>query len=843
MTKKRVRNIIRTSFFCFLISILILVLVPFALSAIEIVIDQNTVGITAVYKGLGDVGVRNANITNLSGERVYRDYQNNLNFVKTSGGNNISFSFYDSNCKYGHSRHPCVILDEGEYTFHISVYDPKYGRVRSDSKDFRVDLTPCNNNGVQEGNEECDGNDLNNKSCEDLGFQGGGTLSCSNCHFDTSKCMECTPGSCSICTNQVCSDEGVWVTTNYTLLCGALDSDLGDLAEECDPGACDLHAKKFCDDNGVWTADGYCDACSDKDSSCSAPCTKGACDIKSNKYCTDTGWESPPDMDAYCYLCEDYDSECEEYYSCTGDACDTEYNKYCDDGSWVSDDYCEHCGEEDADCGIPLCIDGECDTCAGAKKYCNKGVWEGDGSADPNSLYCDASRCGGKDPECERSCLPGYCDFTNKKYCDWGLWDSGLYCEKCKDKLNDPYCSNITINVTQPHCNNNVTDEDESDTDCGGADCPKCESGRACIADSDCVSNYCYSGVCGEASCSDGVKNGFETDVDCGGGCEQGCNVSQGCAYDSDCLPGLFCNPVNNTCAVPSCDDGYQNGEETDVDCGNGCAEKCGIGAKCRSPNDCESGFCDAGTCSLNPDLDTDEDGMPDKWEISHGLDPNRNDADEDLDGDDYSNLDEYLDGTDPADANDPVPKEKHTLQIVLLVLGLLLMLSSTGFLIYSRRVLGAGGRREKTGFVKTVMPQRQKPFVQRPVMTRAVQPTIKRKPLIPKRLTRGEAARKDLLRSFGKEETPEKPGTPGRPGEKEETGFMKRKRKAGDEFVPLSRLVGKPEEPTQVTPIRKKKKPSPAFEKLKEIVEEEEKKSSAKKSAGKGVRLQEEEE
>jgi len=50
-------------------------------------------------------------------------------------------------------------------------------------------------------------------------------------------------------------------------------------------------------------------------------------------------------------------------------------------------------------------------------------------------------------------------------------------------------------------------------------------------------------------------------------------------------------------------------------------------------------------------DVDSDQDGMPDTWEESHGLDPyNPDDARLDLDGDGFSNLEEYRAGTDPRD-------------------------------------------------------------------------------------------------------------------------------------------------------------------------------------------------
>jgi hypothetical protein len=52
---------------------------------------------------------------------------------------------------------------------------------------------------------------------------------------------------------------------------------------------------------------------------------------------------------------------------------------------------------------------------------------------------------------------------------------------------------------------------------------------------------------------------------------------------------------------------------------------------------------------SAEPDADTDGDGIPDWWEKKYGLDPNDpSDGARDKNGDGYTNLEKYLNGTDP---------------------------------------------------------------------------------------------------------------------------------------------------------------------------------------------------
>ncbi len=149
-------------------------------------------------------------------------------------------------------------------------------------------------------------------------------------------------------------------------------------------------------------------------------------------------------------------------------------------------------------------------------------------------------------------------------------------------------------------CTNGIKDGDETDVDCGGSCTAKCPDTKDCTKSTDCQSGVCTNQKCvpAPATCSNGQKDGQETDVDCGDGCPA-CADGKDCLHGTDCQSGVCtnqkCVPAPNP--EPSCTDGKQNGSETDVDCGGSCS-KCGIGKRCNGNVDCASNFCNGGICA-----------------------------------------------------------------------------------------------------------------------------------------------------------------------------------------------------------------------------------------------------
>ena len=54
----------------------------------------------------------------------------------------------------------------------------------------------------------------------------------------------------------------------------------------------------------------------------------------------------------------------------------------------------------------------------------------------------------------------------------------------------------LADSLCHSHCEDGYRDYSESDVDCGGGDCPRCEPGRSCLSGFDCASGNCIQNVC-----------------------------------------------------------------------------------------------------------------------------------------------------------------------------------------------------------------------------------------------------------------------------------------------------------------------------------------------------------
>ncbi len=254
--------------------------------------------------------------------------------------------------------------------------------------------------------------------------------------------------------------------------------------------------------------------------------------------------------------------------------------------------------ETDVDCG-----GGTCSGCA-VGKLCNANTSDclAPGGCDATTHTCDANTCadGQQDgSETDVDCGGGTCPAC-------GVGQKCLVPGDCKMGEG---CDTTTKHCDANTCSDGVKDGSETDVDCGGAACPGCGMGKACLTTSDCMTGEgcdVTSKTCDATTCMDGVKDGTETDVDCGGGTCPGCPVGKACLVTGDCLPGDGCDVTTKTCDANTCNDGLQNGGETDVDCGGGTCDACAVGKKCMATSDCPTGdgcdvttkTCDANLCN-----------------------------------------------------------------------------------------------------------------------------------------------------------------------------------------------------------------------------------------------------
>jgi len=99
-------------------------------------------------------------------------------------------------------------------------------------------------------------------------------------------------------------------------------------------------------------------------------------------------------------------------------------------------------------------------------------------------------------------------------------------------------------------------------------------------------------------TCEDGIQNQDETDIDCGGSICDPCEDGKYCIEGSDCISKYcyleICISACTECS--SCYDKLQNQGERDIDCGGPC-EPCEDGKHCLVDFDCISNYCYNDTC------------------------------------------------------------------------------------------------------------------------------------------------------------------------------------------------------------------------------------------------------
>jgi hypothetical protein len=237
--------------------------------------------------------------------------------------------------------------------------------------------------------------------------------------------------------------------------------------------------------------------------------------------------------------------------------------------------------ETDIDCG-----GGLCKTCA-----------EGSACNDPSD--CMSGLCD------EGTCRPYSCSDRKQNGDETAIDCGGQICSSCADLMTcvvNSDCMSQNCDVTSHTCAvatciDHISNNNESDVDCGGSNCDKCADQRLCAISSDCTSGFCdqRDHACRSPLCNSGNQDNDETDIDCGGSLCSACDTGAICERDVDCLSNLC---MENMCYPKTCMDGVLNGDESALDCGGSCLP-CTKGQTCGADIDCSSGFCDDRTAAI----------------------------------------------------------------------------------------------------------------------------------------------------------------------------------------------------------------------------------------------------
>jgi len=232
----------------------------------------------------------------------------------------------------------------------------------------------------------------------------------------------------------------------------------------------------------------------------------------------------------------------------------------------------------DARCGYAECKEGKC------LLVITPGEAASQKRGDCKTVYCDTA---GNINEADNAsdfyndgkpCTIDYCDSSNPKNephpdgvkcpeLGGGVCYDGD-CVECYDTAPVNYCP-FKLACDGVYCVSMLCVQNQT---CGDQ-CRPCDHGSWCNEALDCASGICTNQSCAIPACQDGIKNGDETGLDCGSAsCPNKCPDGQGCALPSDCVSGVCWGGM---CQAPTCTDGVQNGEESGIDCGGPCSLPC----------------------------------------------------------------------------------------------------------------------------------------------------------------------------------------------------------------------------------------------------------------------------
>ena len=201
--------------------------------------------------------------------------------------------------------------------------------------------------------EDCEGSNLNSKTCANLGL-GGGTLSCFTsgslaCKFDVSGCVEEVDAECNNGQNEigefcdggsvVCSNAGYSGIQTCNVNCNGFNACVA--SERCGDGVIQTAADEQCDDGNTASGDGCSSTCNNEIT------IDGICNnsiINSGEVCDGNSIACLAGGYAGIQSCKDdcsgFDSLCVKRERCGDGLLKTVAMEQCDDGNIVSGDGC-----------------------------------------------------------------------------------------------------------------------------------------------------------------------------------------------------------------------------------------------------------------------------------------------------------------------------------------------------------------------------------------------------------------------------------------------------------------------------------------------------------------------